>query len=100
MYLDYGIKFMVEYYSCFVDFLGWVGYLEEVENVIFSMLFILGFLVWGVLFSVCRVYSDVECGECVVENVFKLDFDDDGVYVVLLSIYVVVGWYEDVEKVW
>lgn len=100
MFVEYGIIFMGEYYSCFVDFFGCVGCLEEVEVVILSMLFKLGVLVWGVLFSVCRVYSDVERVECVVENVLKLDFVDVGVYVVLLNIYFVVGRYEDVEKIW
>lgn len=99
MYLDYGIKPMVEHYSCFVDLLGRAGHLEEAENVILSMPFIPGPSVWGALLSACRVHSDVERGERAAENVLKLDPDDDGAYVALSSIYAAAGRYEDAEKV-
>lgn len=53
-----------------VDILGRSGELKEVEEFIESMFVKFNELVWLVLFSVCRMYYDVDRVEKVVVVIF------------------------------
>lgn len=90
---DYGLKLGVDYFFCFVDFLGRVGYFDETEGFIEieSEDLKIDFNVWWILFSVCVVYGNVRLGRIVVGVFFQIEKNDLVVYVLLLNIYVNVG---------
>lgn len=81
-----------------VDILGRSGELKEVEEFIESMFVKFNELVWLVLFSVCRMYYDVDRVEKVVVVIFQLDLKLSVVYVLLFNIYVFVGRWLNVLK--
>lgn len=82
-----------------VDLFGRVGLLDEVRNVVEGMFMKSNVVIWGCLLGVCEKYSDVKMGEWVVKYFFELELWNDGVYVVLLNIYVSRDMWKDVERV-
>lgn len=64
------------------------------------MLFLLDVVVWEILFGVCRIYGNIVFVEYVVNNVLKLNVWNFVVYILLFNVYVVVGWWDDVVKIW
>lgn len=59
----YNIDFGLEYYFCMVDFFGRKGKFEEVFEFICSMLCKFDVGIWGVLFSVLKIYCNVKVVE-------------------------------------
>jgi pentatricopeptide repeat protein len=59
----------VEHYTCMVDLLGRVGFLNEAEGVITTMLCQPSVSVWKALLSACRVHGDVDMGERIARRV-------------------------------
>lgn len=82
-----------------VDFLGRVGRLEEVYKFVSSFLCKENFVVWGILFGVCRIYGDFELLKLLVKRFFELELENVGKYVVLFNSYVIYGLWENVLQV-
>lgn len=59
------MEFKVEYYVCMVDFLGRVGCIEEVENLMRGMKVFLNEVVFGLLLGLCSVYGKLEIVEWI-----------------------------------
>ena len=54
---------------------------------------------WVSLLGACRIHTNIELGEPVVEHLFKLDPKNVATYVLLSNIYAASGRWDDIKKV-
>lgn len=71
----------MEYYVNMVDFLGCVGYLEEVYSFIKVMFIELDSSIWFCFLFVLRIYYNVEFGILFVEKLLRMELERGGNYV-------------------
>eukprot|EP01018_Ginkgo_biloba_P031662 Gb_20547 [translate_table: standard] len=95
----YHIAPAMEHYGCMVDLLGRAGLLDEVQDFISKMPIKPDAAVLGSMLGACKIHNNIELGECVAEQLFKLDPKNATPYVVLSNIYGVAGRWNDVENV-
>ncbi|WOK94547.1 hypothetical protein Cni_G03251 [Canna indica] len=77
----------VDHYACKVDLLGRAGYLDEAKKVIEEMPVRPHAGVYGALLHASRIHKNIELGEFAAEELFKLEPEDAGNYVLLSNIY-------------
>ncbi|GMH08544.1 hypothetical protein Nepgr_010384 [Nepenthes gracilis] len=95
---DYGISPGLEHYAAVADLLGRVGRLKEAYDFISSMPAPTG-SVWSTLLAGCRVHKNIEMAEKVAEQLFKVDPENMGAYVLLSNIYSGAKRWRDAAKV-
>ncbi|KAL2520488.1 Pentatricopeptide repeat-containing protein [Forsythia ovata] len=95
---SYGVKPSYDHYNCMVDLLGRTGRLEEALKLIRSMPMEPNASVWGALLGACRTYSNPDVAEVAARQLFKLEPDGIGNYILLSNIYARAGRWEDVSK--
>ena len=86
------------HYSCLVDLLGRAGRLEEAYNLIRTIPFELNHAVWGALLGACVIHENVELGELAAKQLFKLEPENTGNYVLMAKIYAAAGRWKDAEN--
>ncbi|GFY83910.1 tetratricopeptide repeat (TPR)-like superfamily protein [Actinidia rufa] len=96
---EFGIVPRVEHYACMVDLLSRAGRLKEAKEFIESTTIDHGLCLWRILLSGCRNYRDYELGAHAGEKLMELGSQESSAYVLLLSIYTVLGRREDAERV-
>ncbi|KAL4184207.1 hypothetical protein AMTRI_Chr11g102210 [Amborella trichopoda] len=89
----------VDHYACMVDLLGRVGRLRDAETLIKKMPVNAHAGVYGALLNACRMHRDIEIGEKVAAELFRLEPDNPGNYVLLSNMYAAARRWEDVERV-
>lgn len=97
----YGVVASVKHYGCLVDLLGRAGRLKEAFELIKSMPVKPNDVVWGALLGACRIHSDMDMVELVMQEVVKvhgtMDSGDDLHYVLLSNIYAASDRWEKAE---
>ncbi|CAN4108676.1 unnamed protein product [Withania somnifera] len=88
-----------EHYACIIDLLGRAGCFSEVLAQIKKMPCEPDDHIWNALLGVCRIHGNVELGRMAAELLIELDPQSPAAYLVLSSIYGVLGMWENVEKV-
>ncbi|XP_050231874.1 pentatricopeptide repeat-containing protein At3g26782, mitochondrial [Mercurialis annua] len=88
----------VEHYSCMVDLFGRAGYLNEAYNLIKKMKVKPDFVLWGSLLAACRIHKNVELAEISARELFELDPNNCGYYILLSNIYADAGRWREVER--
>ncbi|KAF9599796.1 hypothetical protein IFM89_001742 [Coptis chinensis] len=78
---------------------GRAGRLEEAHEIISSMEIQPNAIVWKAFLSACRLHSNVKLAEFAVHNLFKLQSDNCGDYVLVSNIYASKGRWDDVKHV-
>lgn len=89
----------VDHYACMVDLLGRLGELEEAKKLIESMPMKAHAGVYGSLLNASRIHKRVELGELAANNLFELEPDNSGNYILLSNIYASAGRWDDVDRV-
>lgn len=87
-----------KHYSVLVDLLGRTGELDKSISIINQMKNQIGAEVWGALLGASRIHQNAEIGENAARNLFQLDPDNMGYYVLLSNIYAVDGKWEDASE--
>lgn len=95
---QFGIEPGVEHYGCMVDLLARAGRLTEAYNLIKGMKVRPDFVVWGSLLGACRTHKNVELAEICARNLFELDPENCGYYVLLSNLYADAGRWDDMER--
>ncbi|CAH9113659.1 unnamed protein product [Cuscuta epithymum] len=99
MQQKFGIKPNLRHYGCMVDLFARAGQLEMAYDFITKMPLQPDASVWGALLSACRVYGNVELGKLASDNLFSVNSEDVGYYVLLSNIYANSGKWECVDEV-
>ncbi|RAL50188.1 hypothetical protein DM860_007862 [Cuscuta australis] len=99
MQQKFRIKPSIRHYGCMVDLFARAGQLETAYNFITKMPLQPDASVWGALLSACRVYGNVELGKLASDNLFSVNSEDVGYYILLSNIYANSGKWERVDEV-
>jgi len=76
-----------EHYAIMVDLLGRMGELDMALDVIKNMPIQPGPCIWGALLGACRIHQNIKMGEVAAKNLFSLDTNHAGYYILLSNIY-------------
>lgn len=96
---DYGLDPGIEHYGCMLDLLGRDGNLERAKRLIEEMPLEPTPRIWGSLLAASRHHRNIEMAELASNNIFSLDSDNTGCYILLANMYADVGRWEDVEHI-
>ncbi|XP_021299857.1 pentatricopeptide repeat-containing protein At1g26900, mitochondrial [Herrania umbratica] len=93
---EYGIMPKIEHYGSIIDLFGRAGLLEEAHNFIKRLPIKSDATAWRALLSACRVYGNVELGECVKSILVAFDNEQHPTDSILLSsTYAIAGRLPD-----
>lgn len=99
----YGLSASIKHYGCLIDLLGRAGRLKEAYDLIKGMPVKPNDTVWGSILGACRIHSDMDMADRVLEEVRKPDSDssssDNSHYVLLSNIYTAAERWENAERV-
>ncbi|GAB2294417.1 hypothetical protein Dimus_028625 [Dionaea muscipula] len=84
---DYRISPGLEHYAAIADVLGRAGRLQEAYDFISRIPTPTGGGVWSALLSACSVHKNAEMAEKVAAELFKVDPENIGAYVVMSNVY-------------
>ncbi|MED6174745.1 hypothetical protein PIB30_071954 [Stylosanthes scabra] len=84
---EYGLKPNSEHYAVVVDLLGRVGELDKGLEIINHMPMQAGANVWGALLGACRIHQNINMGKLAAQNLFSLDPNHAGYYILLSNIF-------------
>ncbi|KAG0479553.1 hypothetical protein HPP92_010411 [Vanilla planifolia] len=96
---EYGIVARMEHYACMVDMYARAGKLCEAFHFISSMPLKADAGIWGALLGACRVHRNAELGQLAAEQLFELDPQNSGYYVLMSNIHAITGQWGGVLKV-
>ncbi|XP_021749589.1 putative pentatricopeptide repeat-containing protein At5g37570 [Chenopodium quinoa] len=96
---DYKIEPDADHYACVVDMLGRAGRLEQAYKMLKSMPMDPRPAAFGALLAACRTYSNVEIAELVAQELFILEPNNTGNYVLLSGIYAEREQWDEAERV-
>ncbi|RVX11905.1 putative pentatricopeptide repeat-containing protein [Vitis vinifera] len=97
MKTDYSIVPSPDHYACMVDLLGRAGRLKEAYELLKSMPVEPHAGAWGALLGACKLHCDIELGEVVADQLFELEPQNAGNYVLLSNIYAAAEqWLDDI----
>ncbi|XP_059641839.1 pentatricopeptide repeat-containing protein At3g14330 [Cornus florida] len=99
MILDFGMSPTLEHYACLVDMLGRSGKIQEAMEIVKSMPMKPSGSIWGSLLNSCRLYGNVSLAEIIAKQLFELEPNNSGNYVMLSNIYANAGMWEGVRMV-
>ena len=99
MITEFRVEPQMEHYACMVDLLGRAGLLQEASQVIKSMPMEPNACVWGALLNSCRMHKNAEITEETASQIFNLNSETAGSYILLSNIYAASGRWEDSAKV-
>ncbi|KAL7584362.1 hypothetical protein Lser_V15G46291 [Lactuca serriola] len=89
----------VDHYACMVDLLGRVGKLDEAKKLIEKMPMAPHAGVYGSLLNASRIRKRIDLGEFAANELFKIEPQNSGNYVLLSNMYASMGKWGDVERV-
>ncbi|XP_020525791.1 putative pentatricopeptide repeat-containing protein At5g37570 [Amborella trichopoda] len=95
----YKIAPCADHYACVVDILGRAGRLEEAHSMAKVMPNGPHAGALGALLASCKTYSNSQIAEVVAQELFELEPDNTGNYILLSSIYASSGRWCDAERV-
>ncbi|KAL6953536.1 hypothetical protein U1Q18_045866, partial [Sarracenia purpurea var. burkii] len=96
---EFGIQPSEKHYACMVGLLGRAGCLEEAHNLVCSMPVEATSVVWGALLAASAVHCNIHLAETAAAELFKIEPDNSGNYILLSNIYAGTGQWRDVAKV-
>ncbi|XP_057977214.1 pentatricopeptide repeat-containing protein At1g20230-like [Malania oleifera] len=95
---DHSIEPDSEHYSCMVDVLSRAGRLEEAYEFIQKMPMEPTASAWGALLGACRVYKNVELGQIAGRQLFNIEPDNPGNYVLLSNLFVTAKLWDEASE--
>ncbi|GMH06789.1 hypothetical protein Nepgr_008629 [Nepenthes gracilis] len=96
MVCGYKLTPNADHYGITVDLLGRIGELDKAMDIICRMPIPAEPHVWGALLGACRIYNNIELGEIAAKNLFPLDPNHAGYYMLLANMYALDGKWHNV----
>nr|XP_043608821.1 pentatricopeptide repeat-containing protein At4g33990-like [Erigeron canadensis] len=87
-----------KHYACMVDMLGRAGQLNEAYELIKSMSSKPNDEVWGALLLACKMYGNTNLAKIAADNLFHLEPQHSGYYVLMSNIYADSQNWQEVGK--
>ncbi|KGN53288.1 pentatricopeptide repeat-containing protein At5g44230 [Cucumis sativus] len=94
----FGVAPSPDHYACMVDLLGRAGCLEEALDLVKTMPMEPNGGVWGALLGACRIHGNPDIAQIAANELFKLEPNGIGNYILLSNIYASAGRWEEVSK--
>ncbi|GMY18867.1 pentatricopeptide repeat-containing protein At2g37310 [Fagus crenata] len=91
MFMKYGIQPSVEHYACMVGVLSRAGRLSEAVEFVSKMPIETSAKVWGALLNGACVSGDVVLGKFVCDNLFEIEPENTGNYIIMANLYSQAG---------
>ncbi|GMN50076.1 hypothetical protein TIFTF001_019216 [Ficus carica] len=95
----YSITPNLKHYACVVDLLGRAGQLNDAHEFIQKMPISPDAAIWGALLNACRIHRRVELGELAAQQIFEMDEESVGYYILLSKLYADSGRWDEVARV-
>lgn len=95
----YSITPNLKHYACVVDLLGRAGHLDDAQEFIQNMPISPDAAIWGALLNACTIHRRVELGELAAQQIFEMDEESVGYYVLLCKLYADSGRWDEVARV-
>ncbi|XP_031277307.1 pentatricopeptide repeat-containing protein At4g33990-like [Pistacia vera] len=92
------MKTEVKHYACMVDMLGRAGLLYAAFDIIKQMPSSPNDSVWGALLLACKIHGDTKLGQIAANNLFQLEPEHAGYYVLMSNIYAASNKWQEVGK--
>ncbi|PWA85212.1 hypothetical protein CTI12_AA152220 [Artemisia annua] len=89
----------VDHYACMIDLLGRVGKLDEAKRLIEKMPMAPHAGVYGSLLNASRIRKRIDIGEFAAKELFRIEPENSGNYVLLSNMYASMGRWNDVERI-
>ncbi|KDP32370.1 hypothetical protein JCGZ_13295 [Jatropha curcas] len=99
MIQQYNISPKLQHYGCMIGLLGRAGLFDEAEILMKNMEMKPDGAIWGSLLGACRFHKRIELAEYVAKQIFELEPENPGAYVLLSNIHASAGRWEDVAKI-
>ena len=101
MELEFGVVPTIEHYTCIIDMLGRAGHLGEAYELAERIPLQDNLVLWMALLGACRLHGNADLGKVVGEKIMRLEpkHCGSGSYVLMSSMYGVVGRYEEALQV-
>ncbi|XP_070033176.1 pentatricopeptide repeat-containing protein At1g08070, chloroplastic [Nicotiana tomentosiformis] len=99
MIQSYNYTPKLQHYGCMIDLLGRAGKFDEAMAMIESMDMKPDGAIWGSLLGACRIHKNLELGEYAAKNLFELERENPGAYVLLSNIYAGAGEWDKVALI-
>lgn len=96
---SYAIEPSADHYASIVDLLCRKGLIEKAYNLVKTMEVEPHEGVWGALLNACSTQNNVEIGRIAAEELFKMEPENPGNYVILSNIYARAYFWEGVREV-
>lgn len=96
---EYGVQPTMEHHACIAGVLSRAGKLAEAVEFISKMPVEPNAKVWGALLNGASIFGDVEVGEFAFDQLFEIEPENAGNYIVMANIYSQAGKWEEAEKV-
>ncbi|CAE6158591.1 unnamed protein product [Arabidopsis arenosa] len=96
---EYGIDPGIEHYGYMLDLIGRTGNFSAAKRFIEEMPFLPTARIWGSLLNASRNHNDITVAEFAAEQIFKMEHDNTGCYVLLLNMYAEARRWEDVNRI-
>lgn len=94
----YGIRPVLDHYTCMIDLFSRAGQLEEARNFILQMPYRPDTIGWATLLSSCRTRGNIEIGKWAAESLLEIDPQNTAGHVLLASIYAAKGKWDEVAQ--
>ncbi|GFP95299.1 putative pentatricopeptide repeat-containing protein at1g68930 [Phtheirospermum japonicum] len=94
----FGIRPVLDHYTCMIDLYSRSGNLEEAKKFILEMPFRPDTIGWATLLSSCRNFGNMEIGKWAAESLLELDPQNPAGHVLLVSIYAAKGKWDEVAR--
>ncbi|KAK6149656.1 hypothetical protein DH2020_017181 [Rehmannia glutinosa] len=99
MMRDYGVEPKGKHYAVMVDLLGRAGKLEEAYEFVQMSPCKEHPAVWGALLGACRIHGNLDMVKLAAKNVFELEPENAGKYIVLSNAYATFGLWKNVAEI-
>ncbi|KAK7399712.1 hypothetical protein VNO78_10901 [Psophocarpus tetragonolobus] len=93
------VSLTIEHYASMVDVLGRCGELKEAEALVMSMPMKANSMVWLALLSACRKHSNLHVAERAANQIFEMEPDCSGAYVLLSNFYASTSRWAEVALI-
>ncbi|KAK4801855.1 hypothetical protein SAY86_000058 [Trapa natans] len=99
METDYELIPHFEHYYCMVELLGQAGYLNDAEDLIFSMPMKPDKTIWSSLLAAAGNHRNTELVNRIGQRLLAILPEDPSVYVMISNVYATLGMWDHLSKV-